>query len=88
MRIRCRTNLDNVNTCEIWPVELDCVPRVGELIQSITKWRKFQLQLKVVQVTYKCIEYHYWYAEVELHIADGQPKSISEWQEWYQMARK
>ncbi len=84
--VTCRTNLDLAH--ERWPTELPAVPRVGDRIQSATKWEdSFRLQLQVVSVTWKCRfqlkgreRVGNWYPEIELHL---QNMSILAFYEWY-----
>ena len=82
MRVVCRTNLDLHG--EIWPTELPALPNVGDLIQSNQKWGVFQLRLKVIRITWKRYNIeHNWYPEIELHDHWAQPRSITEFYEWY-----
>jgi hypothetical protein len=72
MKIICTTNLDLRG--EQWPDELPSVPRVGDRIQSATRWKRssgyFQLELQVVSVTWKKgLE---WVPVIELHMTDFQ----------------
>lgn len=43
IKVKCRTNLDDVGN-EDWPTEMPAVPRVGDLIQSGTVYRKLYFQ--------------------------------------------
>jgi len=81
IEVQCRTNLDLRG--EAWPTKLPAVPRVGELIQSSTKWNEvFQLRLKVVAITWRQNHSHDWSVLVELHDA-ADVRSIKEFYEWY-----
>jgi hypothetical protein len=78
MLVICHTNLDLRN--EVWPIDLPCVPRVGDNIQSQTRHRGglFQLELKVCRVTWKPVrqsDYEYgrpveYIPHIELHMTD------------------
>lgn len=97
MKVICRTNLDLRN--EEWPDELPEVPRVGDYITSATKRGTFQLELKVVRVTWKKVDSWSkpngeWLPIVELHMTDWQRHltsstegvgqgSITAFYEWY-----
>lgn len=91
VQVHCRTNLDLCN--ERWPTELPAVPHVGDRIRSETKWGNFQLELKVVGVTWKKVTgipgYRFdesdseWIPEIELHDGWPVPRSISDFFEWY-----
>ena len=81
MRVICRTNLDLSG--EDWPVEMPAVPVVGDRIRSATKHGTFQLELKVVCVTWIPDRYSdfrgqplAWVPEIELHMTDWQCKMI------------
>ena len=84
IKVHCRTNLD-LDPAEIWPTELPAVPRVGDLIQSATKWRNgFQLRLEVMSVTWKTgSEGCGWWPEVELHIRRSSNYTLTGFYEWY-----
>lgn len=81
IRIHCRTNLDLSN--EEWPTALPALPCIGDYIQSGVSHNGFQLQLKVVSVTWRKGSglNGTWYPEIELH--DGRSRSIKEFYEWY-----
>jgi hypothetical protein len=80
--VYCITNLDGLEN-EKWPTILPQVPQIGQRIQSSTIHReKFQLELKVVGVTWrKYSDCDDWYAEVELH--DYIDRSIYDFEDWY-----
>ena len=58
IKVHCRTNLDLRG--EQWPSDMPAIPRVGERIQSMTKWGTFQLTLEVVAVTWEHSIVHDW----------------------------
>jgi len=71
VKVRCHVSLDLRG--EEWPSELPCCPRVGDNIQSATRWGDFQLELEVTSITWKKIklwEYHgaeeIWIPYIEL----------------------
>ena len=87
IEIHCRTNLD-LQPGEQWPRYLPTVPRVGDKIQSGTKWREGRVvELEVVAVTWKPNHDNTkWYPEVELHLPARWP-NISAFEAWYDFAR-
>lgn len=90
IRVHCRTNLDDVMRIEEWPAELPERPVIGDYIQSETVHSGyFQLRLEVYNVTWTKRYSGSWELEVELYIpkVGGQPRTISEWREWYRKVR-
>jgi hypothetical protein len=110
VKIHCRTNLDLVHTSERWPNELPEVPRVGDIIQSANVWKyhpefdgdggfirflqEGQLELAVVQVTWKWlgkdmwgnareILEDVWSPEVELNLPPHRFENLTRFHEWY-----
>jgi len=90
VKVYCKTNLDLRG--ERWPTKLPAIPRIGERIQSSTKWGVFQLSLEVRQVTWimkqtymqdGITECEYWIPEIELHIPRHRKWSIRDFYEWY-----
>lgn len=93
INVICHTNLDLRG--ERWPDKLSCVPRVGDVIESATRWGVFSLTLKVVSITYICIRHeNIWIPKIELHMTDFQCRlecskgeqsrgSITAFYEWY-----
>lgn len=67
MRVRCRTNLD---IQDAWPTDMDAVPRVGDMIEALTAWKGWRVQLLVAAVTWRQAAMGY-YAELELTVPAG-----------------
>jgi hypothetical protein len=92
IKVYCQTNLDLHN--EEWPTHLPAVPNIGDNIRSKTKHGRFQLELKVVNITWVYTDYDGWIPEIELHMTDWQKQltsknpeafqgSIRAFYEWY-----
>ena len=85
MEITCRTNLDVLKS-ESWPKSVQCIPSVGDMIESKVlhkngEYGDFRLSLTVVSVTWKYSEQLLdWFVSVELHC---EGRSIREFYEWY-----
>ena len=83
MKVHCQTNLDLYN--EEWPIDLPCIPRVGDYIVSRTEHADmFSLKLEVVSVTWVYHRlWHEWQTTIELHIPKSYKLSIKQFYEWY-----
>ena len=71
IKVFCKTNLDLFN--EKWPEELPEVPRIGDQIESGTRWSNgFTLRLEVVNVTWVArkdsYDNPYWIPEIKLYL--------------------
>lgn len=93
LRVFCHTNLDLSG--EKWPTQLPALPNVGDIIQSETKWKEFQLELEVRRISWKFNDSIGVYVpHIELHMTKWQGMltskkegaaqgSITAFYEWY-----
>jgi len=85
--VHCHSNLD-LDSREVWPKIMSCVPRVGDLIESKYVWPGgVVLILEVVGVVWAWDRGEMEYTpRVELHLAHEQ--SIADFHAWYKSARE
>ena len=85
MMIHCHTNLDLYN--ELWPIDLQCVPRIDDEIESMTRRNGRALLLRVVAVRWKMNPDGITHTpHIELHTRHGW--SVADFTAWYDEFRK